>query len=364
MNNSYSQGKAFKAIMIAAFRSIIKSPSSIIFTIAFPLVFILAFGFIGDINMNKIKLAIHPQSDTNLVLYKDLQQSDEIKWISYKDSADLQQQLRKGVIHVVLNIQAKEKGQYQILILSAPGSESVVAQTEQLLQQKIIARDSNILHQLNEKIQIESHLVSSHEFKAIDFVLPGQLGFSLLAASVFGTAFVFFNLRQGLVLKRFFATPIKKMNILLAEGSARMFFQLLGALLILLIGYFFLGYTLIHGWLTILNMLFLCAIGILIFMAFGFIISGIAKSESIVPPLANIFTLPQFLLAGTFFPIESLPFWIQPIAKIMPLTYLHEALRVVGFEGASLWDVRWDLLILLLWGIIGYGVAAKLFKWE
>lgn len=364
MNNSYSQGKAFKAIMVAAFRSIIKSPSSLIFTIAFPLVFILAFGFIGDINMNKIKLAIHPQADTSLDLYKELKQSDEIKWITYKDSADLQQQLRKGLIHVVLNLQKDANGQYQILLLSAPGSESVVSQTEQLLQQKVTAQEPNILQKLNEKIHIEQQLVSSKEFKAIDFVLPGQLGFSLLAASVFGTAFVFFNLRQGLVLKRFFATPIKKMNILLAEGSARMFFQLLGALLILLIGYFFLGYTLIHGWMTVLNMLLLCAIGILIFMAFGFIISGIAKSESIVPPLANMFTLPQFLLAGTFFPIESLPTWIQPIAKIMPLTYLNEALRAIGFEGASLWDVRWDLLILIIWGIIGYGVAARLFKWE
>ena len=47
-------------------------------------------------------------------------------------------------------------------------------------------------------------------YKSIDFILPGQLGFSLLAGSVFGTAFVFFNLRQTLVLKRFFATPVRK----------------------------------------------------------------------------------------------------------------------------------------------------------
>jgi hypothetical protein len=47
---------------------------------------------------------------------------------------------------------------------------------------------------------------------------------------------------------------------------------------------------------------YLSFIALLVFMGFGFIISGLAKTESSIPPLANIITLPQFLLAGTFFP--------------------------------------------------------------
>jgi ABC-2 type transport system permease protein len=42
------------------------------------------------------------------------------------------------------------------------------------------------------------------EYKTIDFILPGQLGFSLLSTGVFGVAFMFFNLRNTLVLKTFF----------------------------------------------------------------------------------------------------------------------------------------------------------------
>ena len=63
--------------------------------------------------------------------------------------------------------------------------------------------------------------VPGRTYRAIDFILPGQLGFSLLSAGVFGVAFVFYNLRQTLVLKRFFATPIKRSHILFGEALSR-----------------------------------------------------------------------------------------------------------------------------------------------
>ncbi len=98
-------------------------------------------------------------------------------------------------------------------------------------------------------------------------------------------------------------------------------------------------------------------------MSYGFIISGIAKTEAIIPPLANIVTLPQFILAGSFFPIENLPKWLQYIAEILPLTHFNNALRAVSFEGANLWDIKYEIVILLLWGVLSYFIATKTFKW-
>ena len=48
----------------------------------------------------------------------------------------------------------------------------------------------------------------------------------------------------------------------------------------------------------------------------------------------------------------------------MPLTYLNEALRKIAFEGASLFAVGNDILVLVGWGIVIYLLAAKTFKWE
>ena len=99
-------------------------------------------------------------------------------------------------------------------------------------------------------------------------------------------------------------------------------------------------------------------------MGFGFIISGVAKNESAVPPFSNVITLPQFLLSGTFFSTAAFPHWLQNISHVLPLTHLNNAMRKVAFEGASLGDVTHQLLILAAWFVGIYIVAVKTFKWE
>ena len=198
----------------------------------------------------------------------------------------------------------------------------------------------------------------------IDFILPGQLGFSLLASGVFGIAFTFFSLRNTLVLKRFFATPISRTYIILGEMFSRVSFQMITAVVIILAGYYFFDFTLIYGFETFIELLVLSFIGLVVFMGMGFIVSGVAKNDNTIPPFANLITLPQFLICGTFFPIDVFPKWLQWIAQVMPLTHLNNALREVAFSGNNLWDERWEVSILLLWGIVVYAIAVKVFKWE
>jgi ABC-2 type transport system permease protein len=102
----------------------------------------------------------------------------------------------------------------------------------------------------------------------------------------------------------------------------------------------------------------------MVFMAFGFVVSGLAKNESSIPPLANIITMPQLLLSSTFFPIDNFPNWLQPFCKILPLTQLNDAMRNVAFEGTHLSGCGTQLGILAIWIIIANALAVKLFKWE
>jgi ABC-2 type transport system permease protein len=136
------------------------------------------------------------------------------------------------------------------------------------------------------------------------------------------------------------------------------------AIVIIVFGWLFFGFTLVHGFETFLEMLVLSFIGLLVFMGFGFIVSGLAKNDSTIPPFANLITLPQFLLGGTFFSIDVFPKWLQPISKALPLTHLNTAMRSVAFEGQHLWDVKNEIGILILWGVIVYAIAIKVFRWE
>lgn len=361
---NYSQWKAFKALCIAALRSIMKSPSSVVFTIAFPLIFILVFGFFRDTGFNQVKIAFAPDTDNANPIVSQLEKDSSISIVGRQNSATLKQMLVKNEIGAILEIHNNANNTSFIRLEYASGNKGIKDILYNKIQNAVLRSQPALQKEINSNVAITETVVAGRSPKVIDFILPGQLGFSLLAASIFGTAFVFFNLRQTLVLKRFFATPVRKSNILLAEGVARMIFQIAGALLIIFIGRYFLGFTLVNGAVTVINMLILCALALLVFMSFGFIISGIAKSESTIPPLSNIITLPQFLLAGTFFSISVFPTWLQYIARVLPLTYFNDAMRKIASDGASLWQVRTDIGIMLLWGIAGYIAAARVFRWE
>jgi ABC-2 type transport system permease protein len=210
----------------------------------------------------------------------------------------------------------------------------------------------------------EVQKIPGRVYRQIDFILPGQLGFSLLSAGVFGVAFLFFNLRQQLVLKRFFATPITRTYIVLGEAMSRVLFQMIASVVIVTIGVLGFHFTLVHGAVTFIELMLLSLLGLIVFMGYGFIVSNVSKNESTIPPFANLFTFPQFLLSGTFFPIDVFPKWLQFFCNLLPLTHFNNAMREISFEGATLFDVWKDVGVLLIWGILLYAVAIKVFKWE
>ncbi|RFZ85876.1 ABC transporter permease [Mucilaginibacter terrenus] len=378
MNQNYSNTRATLAIAKASFRSIIRSPSAVVFSLAFPLVFIVVFANIGGGGV-KVDVGVVKGTDTISPVYQALKRSSVINLIRDQSPDDMKNNLAKGSLDATIEIRKNSIPDRAVYQPSSVAPYAVNVQYTNSSSKGSILKSvlSNILMQMNAEFakrtgvpalpqaaELHETTVTGREYKYIDFILPGQLGFSLLSSGVFGTAFVFISLRLTLVIKRFFATPVKRYSIVLGEALARIVFSLLGALFIIMVGHFVFGFTLIHGVVTVLNMLVLSAIGLIIFMGFGFTVSGIAKNESTVPPLSNIITLPQFLLSGTFFSVTAFPEWLQYVSNALPLTHLNNAMRKVAFEGASLGDVSHQLFILLLWGIGVYAVATKTFKWE
>ena len=356
------------AITKGSLKAIFRSPSSVAFSFGFPLVFILVFGFIGG-GGPSASFAIVKGTDTSNYVMRGLLRSGVLQLANEKDTTTMRQDLEKGRIAAILSIDTVHSPanftQYivhtQTSSASADKYRFLMLSLSQVLANAV---EKGMPEQYRPIVIKELPPVTGRAYSTIDFILPGMLGFSLLSAAVFGVAFLFFNLRQQLVIKRFFATPISKTYIVFGEGLARVLFQLITAVVIILIGKFAFNFTLVHGWITFIEMLCLSLFGLVVFMGFGFIISSVAKSESTIPPFANLFTLPQFLLGGTFFSTKAFPDWLQKVCEILPLKQLNDAMRNVAFEGAHLTDCWKQLGILALWGIVTYAVAVKVFKWE
>jgi ABC-2 type transport system permease protein len=365
MDKKYSQWKALSAMAKASFKAIMKSPQTLFFSILFPLIFVFIFGSFRDGGFTVYNLGVSPSCDTSNALYKLIDGSGYVKLQAGKDTAAMQREMEKGNIAGIINIQKNNTpnnlSPYILTVKHTNATDAQIMRLKPFFE--------NVSYQLSGSkgfaiIDLDSQRYSIRPYRQIDFILPGQIGFSLLFSTLFGIAFTFFNLREQLILKRFYATPVKRINILLGIGSSRLAFQLLSVIVLIVIGHFFLGFTLIHGLATVFDMLFISVILLFLLMGIGLIISSIVKSDSTIPLLINIFSLPQILVAGTFFPIEVFPKWMQNAVQVLPLTHFNAAMRKIAFEGASLMEISLPLTVMLIWCVVIYAVAVKIFKWE
>ena len=372
MGSRYNQSKALGAITKASFLASLKNPQSFVFSLLFPLVFVFIFGAFSGNNLSRFNLALSPKCDTTNILYKTITSQPFIVIKSFPDTIEMRKELEKGKLAGILDISEWEKPadspylfrRYNLTIKSTSASSIDMMQLIPLLENLSDKLEKRITGNKGQMVTIKQDIYNVRQYKTIDFVLPGQIGFSLLFSTLFGIAFTFFNLREQLVLKRFYATPVNKLNILLGIGFSRIFFQLINVLVLITVGHFFIGFTLAHGFITFLEMVGLSIFFLLMLMGVGLIFSSIVKNDTMIPLMINIFSLPQMLLSGTFFSISVFPEWLQTCCEILPLTHFNLAMRKISFEGASIFECWQNIGALGLWTLLIYFIVWKVFKWE
>jgi len=364
MSGQYNQWTAMWAISRATLRAIFKSPQAIFFSLFFPIVLIMVFGALAGGGGKGYDVAFDTKSDSLNEVYLRIKSSPLLD-INQASDEELMDRLKKGRITAIIDVKKAEgnaANQYEIHLKTTSASQRDLPAVRNILNG--IINEATVGVASNKVAFVSEEVIPGRRYQMIDFYLPGMLGFSLIGSAVFGVAFVFFSLRETLVLKRMFATPVRKTFIVLGESLGRVVFQLTTSIVLILFGTFFYHFTLAHGFITFLELLVLSFLGIAVFMGFGFIISSIARNQHVIPIYANLFMFPQYFLSGTFFPKGLLPSGLQAIINYLPLTALNDAMRKVSFEGMHLLGVGKEITILIVWCLVGYSLLIRIFKWE
>lgn len=370
MPKPYSQSRALWAITRASFKAIFSNPTAIIFSVLFPIIFILIFGAFGSGGGVSYRVVMHPDSDTSNAFYQQLKSLPAVRLHSYTDSAGIAKELQRGRLTAVLLLKETRDslGEPHYVLHSrstTASSNSFFAFQYQVLDYLRLRFESQMMRGRSSLVTIAPPEVAEvRKYRQIDFILPGQLGFSILFSTLFGIAFTFYGLREQLVLKRFYASPVKRINILLGIGMSRLFFQLINIVVLILFGYFFMHFTLERGFLTFIEMILMTIVMLFLLMGVGLIFSSVARSDASIPLYINLFGFPQMMLSGTFFPIDVFPPWLQEICRVLPLTQYNDAMRKISFEGLSLLDCGREFTILAIWTILIYLVMIRVMKWE
>ncbi len=210
------------------------------------------------------------------------------------------------------------------------------------------------------ELQIESISSGNAELQYTDFLLTGMIALSIAQGGMFGMVGLVEMGRKGLI-KRLRMTPANMNYFGLSDMIMRVLFSIVQIVLLSLIGVFIFGANLFINFPSLIVVFIL---GTLSFTAIGYFVSSFSKTTEAYMGVANILNFLMMFLSGVFFPIETMPEWIQPISNVLPLTYFVEGLREsMVYETSVLSANLWmGIGIIVLWGVCTFVLGSFLYK--
>jgi len=194
----------------------------------------------------------------------------------------------------------------------------------------------------------------------VDWLIPGIVGLNIMGTSMWGIGFAIVQSRMRKLLKRLVASPMLKREYLLAQVGGRLVLLAPEAGVPLLFGVLVLGLP-VRG--SIATTSIVCLVGALAFGGIGLLLASRARTFEAISGLMNMTMVPMWVLSGVFFSSSNFPQAVQPLIHALPLTALVDALRSVVLDGEGLAAVSRELAILAGWGLGGFAIALRIFRW-
>ncbi len=182
----------------------------------------------------------------------------------------------------------------------------------------------------------------------------------LFMATVLSLVAIIAIYREGGILKRLRATPLRPATILTAQVLVKLMLTAVTLALTLIAGkrYYPVGAD-IH--------LFAFGIALLIatwsILSVGFLIASIVPTARFAQPIGAVILYPMLALSGLFVPLTAMPPGLRLAAKALPLTYSVSLLRGI-WQGDS-WSMHFgDIAALTLVFVLCTALSSRVFRWE
>jgi ABC-2 type transport system permease protein len=350
-------------------RAYLRDRTAVFFSLGVPLMLLLIFGSLNLGAFGKVSLAIDDQAN-NAASQQFVAALEKIDTLSIKrDQADSAlAKLKRTELDMLLVIPkdfaiAPARPGQTVPTLTIYGNASRPQQTSvgESIINEVVTRLSYAVNQTAPIVNLKIEDVQGVRLRYVDFLVPGILGVNVMQLAIFSVGFALVVDKKRGVLRRLMATPLRPSVFLASQVITRLIMATVQVLIMLGVAVFIFD---VHPLGGILPLVLVSLFGAILFLTIGFALAGWAETENQVPAIAQLITLPQFFFSGVFFSKDAAPEVIRPITNLLPLTFLNDALREISVQGASLWDVRTQLLGLLVWTVIGFALAVRFFRFE
>ena len=365
--------------------SLKRHPGRLISIIAFPIIMILLFGYGMGGEMTDLPIVVVSQSHGDLtdLTLDTIKTTETYKVGEVIDDLDEGKELvDSGEVKAAIILPSDyddNSSQQKVVTLYLDSSDQMAAQILDSSTQAIFSRLSNIVASqtsvTNQSADVDQSL--SHSFnnfkddislhinriygniKYIDFLVPAVLGMTLMMSCMMGMGATIAGERETGELARLFMTPTSVSTVIGGKIVAKLLIELVRAIILILMAILLFHVSIKGG---VLQTFLVLVVGGLCFVGFGMMLSARTSTQEDYVQLVMPFSMPMMFISGVFYPIETMPWILQKIAYIFPLTYLNDAMRGVMLKGQTLGDVWLDLAVLLGFTALFFILGVKRFN--
>jgi len=350
-------------------RQYLRSRVGTFFALAFPVILILLFGsifgqsatphvpvYVQDLDATSTSQSfISALNNTTVITYQAMPRGDFRGYIQ-NQSINVALQIPSGFGAAVNGGRVGDPN--ATVILAGDDTQSsygIVASAVSAVATEFNLRLANA----SAIIGVKTISVSVAHLKYIDLFLPGIIGFTVLTTPMFGMTSICAEYRTRRFFKLLATTKLSKAEWLAAKVGFYVLLLFLSVTIMMFVGIAVFG---MQARLTPAALLLIVG-GTFEFTSLGMVLGIFVRDPGTGEAIANAIGFPMMFLAGSFFPIDSMPSFLQFIARGLPLTYINEGLRatmVFGNDGTAFTY----LLITLGFAVVFFVVGSRGLSWK
>jgi ABC-2 type transport system permease protein len=186
------------------------------------------------------------------------------------------------------------------------------------------------------------------------FMVPGILVILITMVGAFLSALNIVKEKEIGTIEQINVTPIRKSQFILGKLIP---FWVLG-FVILTIGLLisWIAYGIVPSG-SVFTIYLFTAVYLISILGLGLLVSTFANTQQQAMLLSFFLMMIFILLGGLYTSIDSMPGWAQTFTKFNPVSYFIDVMRMVVLKGSTLYDIRYHLLKVLIFGIVLNGLA-------
>lgn len=161
--------------------------------------------------------------------------------------------------------------------------------------------------------------------------------------------------RSSGTLERILTTPLRRLDLLAAYGTAFSVAAAAQAILACVVAFWLLGFDTLGSpvWVFVI-----AVINAVLGVGLGLLASAFARTEFQAVQFMPVVIVPQLLLAGIIVPRNQMPTWLEWISNAMPASYALEALQQVNTHTDLTTMAIRDIIVVLAFAIAAMALAA------